>query len=47
VIFVSHNSDAVLNLCNRGIILDHGVEKYDAADIQTVIQRYNELIQNQ
>lgn len=47
VLFVSHNSDAVLNLCNRGIILDHGIEDYVADDITEVVARYNRLIQNQ
>jgi lipopolysaccharide transport system ATP-binding protein len=47
VLFVSHNAQAVAGLCNRGIILDHGVEQYDAADINTVIARYNSLINNQ
>ncbi len=47
VLFVSHNAQAVASLCNRGIILDHGVEQYDAADINTVIDRYNTLMENQ
>ncbi len=47
VLFVSHNAQAVASLCNRGIILDHGVEQYDAADIHTVIDRYNILMENQ
>lgn len=47
VLFVSHSAHAVSSLCNRGIILDHGVEQYDAADIHEVIHRYNELIKTQ
>ncbi len=47
VLFVSHNSDAVLNLCNRGIILDHGVEDYVADNINEVVDRYNKLIKSQ
>ncbi len=47
ILFVSHNAQAVASLCNRGIILDHGVEQYDAADINTVIDRYNALMENQ
>jgi lipopolysaccharide transport system ATP-binding protein len=46
VLFVSHNSDAVLNLCNRGIILDHGVENYEASDIKEVVEHYNTLIRD-
>lgn len=46
VIFVSHNSDAVLNLCNRGIILDHGIENYVASDIEAVVEHYNTLIKD-
>lgn len=46
VLFVSHNSNAVLNLCNRGIILDHGIEEYVADDINTVVNRYNEIIRD-
>lgn len=46
VIFVSHNSDAVLNLCNRGIILDRGIENYVASDIVDVVEHYNTLIKN-
>jgi len=47
VLFVSHNAQAVASLCNRGIILNHGVEQYDAADINTVIDHYNTLMENQ
>lgn len=47
VLFVSHNAHAVSALCNRGIILDHGIEQYDAGDIKEVVHRYNELIKNQ
>ncbi len=47
VLFVSHNSEAVLNLCNRGIILDHGVENYIASDIKDVVARYNDMTKDQ
>lgn len=46
VLFVSHNAQAVAKLCNRGIILDHGIEQYDACDINTVIERYNTLMED-
>lgn len=43
IIFVSHMPGAVLQLCNTGILLDHG-RVMEAADIQTVMADYQKLL---
>ena len=39
VLFVSHNMHAVMNLCSRAILIDHGKLAYDS-DPETVIAKY-------
>ncbi len=45
VLFVSHNSDQVLRLCNKAIILDHGklIAQGNAAEI---CAQYNDMVKN-
>lgn len=45
VLFVSHNMDAVLGLCDRGIILENGKKKIDATAKEAVkiYQQFNSL----
>ncbi len=45
VIFVSHNMNALLNLCTRGILLEEGRKIYDG-DISTAVSTYMERNQN-
>jgi len=45
VIFVSHNMDAVYNLCNTGIFFENGFLK-NAGNIQTIIDLYLKNTQN-
>ena len=40
VLFVSHNMAAVKNLCNRGIILENGMKKFDG-NIDQTLDIYN------
>lgn len=42
VLFVSHNMSAVQNLCNKGLLMNHGTIT-TAGDIQSVIRHYQEL----
>jgi lipopolysaccharide transport system ATP-binding protein len=46
VIFVSHNLDAIAQLCNTCALLEHGklVEKQD--NVKAVIKRYRKLIES-
>ena len=46
VLFVSHNMNSVLQLCNRGIILDTGLLKYDG-DVNEAVSRYLGTMNNQ
>lgn len=39
VLFVSHNMDAMLNLCNNGILLENGITKY-SGDIKSTVANY-------
>lgn len=39
VLFVSHNMDAMLNLCNNGILLENGITKY-SGDIKSTVTNY-------
>src|SRR6185295_15729542 len=39
ILFVSHDTSAVLNLCQRALWLDHGVT-LEAGDAKTVVQAY-------
>ena len=43
VLFVSHNTNQVLNICNKAMILDHGkiIAKGDAAEVCAL---YNEMV---
>lgn len=42
VLFVSHNMSAVQNLCNTGLLMNHGTVT-KVGDIHTVIRHYQEL----
>ena len=39
VLFVSHNMDSMLNLCNNGILLENGITKY-SGDIKSTVANY-------
>jgi lipopolysaccharide transport system ATP-binding protein len=39
VLFVSHNMNAVLHMCSRGIVLDHGQVAFDG-DARAAVTRY-------
>lgn len=39
VLFVSHNMDSMLNLCNHGILLENGMVKY-SGDIKSTVSEY-------
>lgn len=39
VLFVSHNMDSMLNLCNNGILLENGMIKY-TGDIKSTVETY-------
>lgn len=39
VLFVSHNMDAMLNLCDNGILLENGITKY-SGDIKSTVTKY-------
>ena len=39
ILFISHNMDAVLNLCNKGILLEDGRMK-SAGDIKDIVNEY-------
>ncbi len=43
VLFVSHNIDQVLRICNKAIILDHG-KVVASGDVKEVAEKYEELI---
>ena len=45
VLFVSHNMDSMLNLCNKGILLENGLVKYKG-DIQSTVSEYLENSKN-
>jgi lipopolysaccharide transport system ATP-binding protein len=40
VIFVSHNMNAIQQLCNRGVLLEHGRVVCDSRDVRDVTLRY-------
>ncbi len=40
VLFVSHNMEAVRNLCNKGIVLNKGMIQY-AGEVETSLKEYN------
>jgi lipopolysaccharide transport system ATP-binding protein len=42
ILFVSHDTQAILNLCQRAVLLDHGQLVY-LGDAPTAIERYYEL----
>jgi len=44
ILFVSHNIGAVKQLCQTGILLEHG-KIIDAGSTETVIATYNKLLQ--
>ena len=46
ICFVSHDLAAVQRLCQRGLLLDHGVVRVDG-DIRRVLDGYNELVEAQ
>ena len=39
VLFVSHNMDSMLNLCQRGVLLENGLIKYES-DIKSTVAEY-------
>ena len=39
ILFISHNMDAVLNLCNKGILLENGQLK-SIGDIRDIVDEY-------
>lgn len=39
VLFVSHNMDSILNLCNNGILLENGIVKY-SGDVKSTVSEY-------
>jgi lipopolysaccharide transport system ATP-binding protein len=39
VLFVSHNMDSMLNLCNNGVLLENGIVKY-RGDIRSTVATY-------
>jgi lipopolysaccharide transport system ATP-binding protein len=41
VLFVSHNMNAIEQLCNRAILLESGVVNIDSCDVRTVVTRYS------
>lgn len=41
ILFVSHNAEAVSNLCNCGIILENGSIKHGSDNIKELIRTYN------
>ncbi len=46
IVFVSHNSNAVLNLCNTGLLLEHGRIIDMESDINAVVCKYSELLKH-
>jgi lipopolysaccharide transport system ATP-binding protein len=44
VLFVSHNVGAVANLCNRGLILEHGKILLDQCPVEDAVARYKEML---
>jgi lipopolysaccharide transport system ATP-binding protein len=44
IIFVSHSPLAVKNLCNKGIILEHGKVLMEQHPIEEVVKKYNEIL---
>jgi len=43
LLVVSHNTDQILRLCNRAILLDHGMI-IDDGDPEQVVKKYNEKL---
>jgi lipopolysaccharide transport system ATP-binding protein len=44
VIFVSHNVGAVASLCNKGMVLDHGMIVQDQCPVAGAIAKYKEIV---
>jgi lipopolysaccharide transport system ATP-binding protein len=44
VLFVSHNTVAVSNLCNKGVVLDQGKMLLDQCPVAEAVAKYNELM---
>jgi lipopolysaccharide transport system ATP-binding protein len=44
VLFVSHNVGAVANLCNRGLILEHGKILLDQCPVEEAVDRFKEML---
>jgi lipopolysaccharide transport system ATP-binding protein len=40
VLFVSHQMNAVEKLCNRGIVLDRGIKKFESENVREVVKYY-------
>jgi ABC-type polysaccharide/polyol phosphate transport system ATPase subunit len=46
ILFVSHDTGSMIRLCNRVILLDHGVIKADSANILEVVKMYDRITRN-
>jgi lipopolysaccharide transport system ATP-binding protein len=44
VLFVSHNTGAVTNLCNKGLVLDHGKIILEQCPVQDAVDKYKEVL---
>jgi lipopolysaccharide transport system ATP-binding protein len=44
VLFVSHNVGAVANLCNKGLVLDHGKIVLDQCPVQEAVNKFKEML---
>jgi lipopolysaccharide transport system ATP-binding protein len=44
VLFVSHNVKAVADLCNRGLVLDHGKTILEQCPVQDAVDKYKEML---
>jgi lipopolysaccharide transport system ATP-binding protein len=44
ILFVSHNIGAVANLCNKGLILEHGRILLDQCPVEEAVGRYKEML---
>jgi lipopolysaccharide transport system ATP-binding protein len=40
ILFVSHNMNAIEELCSRALLLDHGIVKKASADVRSIIRDY-------
>ena len=45
VLFVSHSTEQILNICNKAIILDHG-KLIAQGDAKEICNKYNEMVKS-